>query len=71
MQGEIRKECLRTLCVYMRAACAGDWQFGESKSIELWPHGRAATYTSRIIFILPVYIAICPKTFSSCAYGHY
>ena len=44
MQGESRKECLRTLCVYMRAACAGDWQFGDTKTVQLWPHGWAATY---------------------------
>jgi len=25
MQDENRKECIRTLCVRMRAACAGDW----------------------------------------------
>ena len=43
MQGESRKECLRTLCVYMRAASAGHWQFGDSKTVEPWPHGWAAT----------------------------
>jgi hypothetical protein len=28
----------------MHAACAGDWQFGDSKTVELWPHGWTATY---------------------------
>jgi len=44
MQDENRKECIRTLCVRMCAAFAGDWQFGDSKTVELWPRGWAATY---------------------------
>jgi len=44
MLDENRTECIRTLCVHKRAACAGDWQFGDSKTVELWPRVWAATY---------------------------